>query len=127
MAEQPLSDIRRPTAYAKSCQGCHMEQTYEGEPISTLIASIQDSSYPETEHMIPVLKIAEARVTRETSDGWAERPAAPDVPQVLAILCVSKAHHMSRAGYRAWHAVGATRHRAALPFDEQFSSSAHAD
>ena len=42
---------------AQSCQDCHMQKTYQNTIISTIIAAIEDSTYPAVPYMLPGLDL----------------------------------------------------------------------
>ena len=61
MNSQYQDEYGEPTEHTKSCQDCHMPTEYhsmDGEivvdPIQTKIATIEDESYPEADHRIPL-------------------------------------------------------------------------
>jgi hypothetical protein len=42
---------------AQSCQDCHMRTTFEGQPIASQIAAVEDGSYPMADNRAPDAKI----------------------------------------------------------------------
>lgn len=41
----------------QSCQDCHMPHTFEGRPIETGIANVQDHRYPEADFILPAAEV----------------------------------------------------------------------
>jgi hypothetical protein len=80
---------------AQSCQHCHMQETYDGSPIETIIASIQDASYPEILWQLPDLFLeARGEFGRHQFVGL-NVPLLQLFNQFESVLGVSKANYMS--------------------------------
>ncbi|MCZ6678067.1 MAG: cytochrome P460 family protein, partial [Candidatus Poribacteria bacterium] len=51
------NELRAHTTDSKTCQGCHMPGEYHGRKLAFRIATIQDQTYPEAEHLAPIADI----------------------------------------------------------------------
>ncbi len=84
-----------PGAAAQSCQSCHMQKTFLGREIDTIIASIQDEAYPAIDHLLPGLSLAPRTGYGRHQFVGLNVPLLQMFNQFYDVLGVNKQNYMS--------------------------------